>query len=37
MHEKAQQFEWFARSAQTVDTSGALFYKWFVGSKMDIE
>ena len=34
--EKAQQFEWFAPWTQTLDTSGAPFYKWFVGGKTNI-
>ena len=34
--EKARQFEWFAPWTQTLDTSGAPFYKWFVGGKTNI-
>jgi acetyl-CoA synthetase len=33
---KAQQFEWFAPWTQTLDTSEAPFYKWFVGGKTNI-
>src|SRR5665647_2977291 len=34
--DKAQQFEWFAPWTQTLDTSEAPFYKWFVGGKTNI-
>src|SRR5674536_192790 len=34
--DKAQQFEWFEPWTQTLDTSKAPFYKWFVGGKTNI-
>jgi acetyl-CoA synthetase len=34
--DKAQQFKWFTPWKQTLDSTEAPFYKWFVGGKTNI-